>query len=218
MNLKWYGHSAFKITTENGTGIILDPYQSGYSGGALSYRKIDDAADIVLTSHDHGDHNFTKDIKGKYEHIKTEGRFDRRGVTIRLISTYHDSSKGKKRGKNLILVMAADGLTVAHLGDLGHDLGREIVEEMGPVDVLLLPVGGYYTIDAGKATKIMNNLKPKITVPMHYKTEKCGFPITPVDEFTAGKKHVKILQVSEMEITRESLPKNPEIVVLQHAR
>jgi L-ascorbate metabolism protein UlaG (beta-lactamase superfamily) len=214
MNLKWYGHSAFKITTDNGTGIILDPYQSGYSDGALSYRKIDDEADIVFTSHDHGDHNFIKDIKGKYDHIKTEGYFNIRGVAIKTISTYHDASKGKERGNNLISVISADGLTVAHLGDLG----REVLEEIGPVDVLLLPVGGFYTIDAGAATKIMNDMKPKITVPMHYRTDKCRFPITAVDEFTMGKKRVRILRESEMEITRESLPKDPEIVVMQHAR
>ncbi len=217
MHIKWYGHAAFKITTDNGTRIIIDPYQSGFSGGSLSYGKIADEADIVITSHDHGDHNYVKDIRGKYDHIRAEGNYEIRNLKIKLIPTFHDSSKGKERGNNLISVIATDGLTLAHLGDLGHDPGREILRIIGVVDILLLPVGGFYTIDAAAAAKIMNDISPKVTIPMHYRTEKCSFPITTEHEFTKGKKNVRTLQESELEITRQSLPRKPEIVVLQHA-
>jgi len=217
MNIKWYGHAAFKITTAGGTRIIIDPYQSGFSGGAISYGNIADEADIVITSHDHGDHNYVKEIRGKYDHIKTEGDYEIRNVKIKLIPTFHDSSKGKERGNNLISVIAADGLTLAHMGDLGHDPGKDVLRMIGAVDILLLPVGGFYTIDAKTATKVMNDINPKVTIPMHYRTEKCSFPITTVHEFTQGKNNARTLQETELEITKESLPKEPGIVVLQHA-
>ena len=180
MNIEWYGHAAFKITTENGTRIIIDPYQSGFSDGALSYRTIDDEADIVITSHDHGDHNYTKSIRGKYDHIKKQGSFELKGVKIETLPTFHDTSSGKERGDNLLTVISADGITLLHLGDLGHDLDPKMIKKIGKVDVLFLPVGGFYTIDAQAATKIMNSIRPSITIPMHYKTEKCSFPITTV--------------------------------------
>ena len=217
MQIKWYGHAAFKITTESGTRVIIDPYQSGFSGDALSYGKITDEAEVVITSHAHGDHNYVKDIQGRYEHIRDAGKYEIADVRIETIPTFHDESKGKERGKNLISVIAADRLTLAHLGDLGHGLDQDILKKIGPVDILLLPVGGFYTIDAGTAGKIMSDIHPKITIPMHYKTQKCGFPITGVDAFTGGRKGVRILRKSELEITRESLPNDLEIVVLQHA-
>ncbi|HYA13427.1 MAG TPA: MBL fold metallo-hydrolase [Syntrophales bacterium] len=217
MKIKWYGHAAFKITTAGGTRIIIDPYQTGFSGGTLSYGSITDEADIVITSHDHGDHNYMKDIRGKCYRIKAEGDYEIREVKIKLIPTFHDSSKGKERGNNLISVIAVDGLTLTHLGDLGHDLSREILRTIGAVDILLLPVGGFYTIDAAAATKVMNDVNPKITIPMHYRTDKCSFPITTVQEFTKGKTNVRTMRESELAVTKESLPKELEIVVLQHA-
>lgn len=217
MNIEWYGHAAFKITTEKGTRIIIDPYQSGFSGGALSYRTIDDEADIVITSHDHGDHNYIKSIRGKYDHIKKEGSYESKGVKIETLPTFHDTSSGKERGDNLLSVISADGITLLHMGDLGHELDQKILTKIGKVDVLLLPVGGFYTIDAQTATKVMNNIRPPITIPMHYRTEKCSFPITTVAEFTRGKKNVQVLPKSEVKITAEALPKEPEIIVLQHA-
>ena len=104
-----------------------------------------------------------------------------------------------------------------HLGDLGHDLAPETLKKIGKVDVLLLPVGGFYTIDALVATKVMNYILPSITIPMHYKTEKCSFPITTVAEFTRGKKNVQVMPKSEVKITAGTLPKEPEIIVLQHS-
>ncbi|HVO65549.1 MAG TPA: MBL fold metallo-hydrolase [Syntrophales bacterium] len=217
MNIKWYGHAAFKITTGGGTRIIIDPYQAGFSGGALSYGSITDEADIVITSHDHGDHNYVKSVQGDYVHIKTANDFTIRNVKMRLFPSFHDTSKGKERGNNLISVINADELTLAHLGDLGHELPQDAIKEMGPVDILLLPVGGFYTIDAAAATKVMNDINSKITIPMHYRTEKCSFPITTVQEFTKGKKNVRTMRESELAVTKESLPEEPEIVVLQHA-
>lgn len=217
MKIKWYGHSAFLITTGSGTRIILDPYQSGAFGGALAYAKIAEPADIVLSSHDHDDHNYVGDIKGKFALIKTPGDHRESGITIRGIPTFHDTCGGKERGPNIIYVIEADDIRVAHLGDLGHVLDRSTLEKMGKVDVLLVPVGGFYTIDPAEATKIVIDVKPAVTIPMHFRTGKCDFPIAPVAEFTKGKTGVKETGATEIEITRSNLASLGEIVVLDHA-
>jgi len=217
MKIKWYGHSAFNIFTEKGVKIIIDPYQSGAFGGALSYGKITDEADIVLTSHDHDDHNYTKGIKGDYKHINKEGAYETKNIKIKAIPSYHDPSRGRERGRNLIFVIDADGLTLAHMGDLGHTLEKDTIKNIGKVDVLLLPVGGFYTIDAREATRVMNDIGPTITIPMHYKTEKCNFPISKFEEFTKGKKVVRELKSSGVEIKKDTLPKTQEIIVLKYA-
>ncbi|HBA53453.1 MBL fold metallo-hydrolase [Syntrophorhabdus aromaticivorans] len=217
MKIKWYGHAAFKITTEEGVRVIIDPYQSGAFGGALSYGKIAEEADIVLTSHDHDDHNYTKDIKGRYRQLKEEGVYEEKGVRIEGIGCYHDATEGKERGKNLIFVIEADGLKVVHMGDLGHMLGPDAIKKVGRADILLVPVGGFYTIDPGEASKVMAEIGPRVTIPMHYRTARCTFPIASVEAFTKGKKGVRTMSGSEIEIRAELLPTEPEIFVLQHA-
>jgi L-ascorbate metabolism protein UlaG (beta-lactamase superfamily) len=217
MKIKYYGHAAFKLTTDTGVRIITDPYQSGSFGGALSYGRITDEADIVLASHGHDDHNYTKDIKGKFTRINKAGAYNLKGLRIRAIPSHHDASKGKERGDNLIFVVDADGFTTVHAGDLGHTLEKEVVKEIGKVDILLIPVGGFYTIDAREATKVMTDLKPAITMPMHYKTDKCTFPISGIEEFIGNKKGVKRAKAAEVEIKKESMPKEPEIIVLEFA-
>jgi L-ascorbate metabolism protein UlaG (beta-lactamase superfamily) len=217
MKIHYYGHAAFKVTTEAGVQIIIDPYEPGAFDGALSYGKITDQADIVITSHDHADHNYTKDIKGAFTLIHKAGDYTIKEIKIKMIPVYHDPSQGKERGNNLISVISADGLNLAHLGDLGHALEGGAIKDIGRVDLLLLPVGGFFTIDAGQADKITNTLAPSITIPMHYKTEKCAFPIANVEDFTKGFNQVKTLKGPELEIKKEGLPKSPEVIVLQHA-
>ena len=217
MKIKWYGHAAFKITTNDKVTVIIDPYQSGAFGGALSYGKIDESADIVLTSHDHDDHNYRKDIKGTYKHFNKAGTYHEKGLTIEALPCYHDPSQGKERGSNMIFVIEADGLRLAHMGDLGHTLTKDIIKKMGNIDIVMLPVGGFYTIDADEATKIMRDLNPKITIPMHFKTEKCDFPIAEVVVFTSGKKGIKTVNAYEIEVAKEGLPKESEIIVMQYA-
>ena len=217
MKVKWYGHSAFKLTTDKGVRVIIDPYESGFGNGGLTYGNITDEADVVLTSHEHGDHNHIDDIKGAFTRIDKGGTHNAAGVKVTAIPCFHDASKGKDRGKNLIFKIEAEGLNIVHVGDLGHTLDQDVLTKLGSVDLLLLPVGGFYTIDAKEATDVMNAIKPKLTIPMHYKTEKCAFPITTIDEFTKGKKGIKKMDATEMNVTRELLPKEPEIVILKHA-
>jgi L-ascorbate metabolism protein UlaG (beta-lactamase superfamily) len=217
MKVKWYGHSAFLITTAAGVRIITDPYQSGAFGGALSYGRITEEADIVLSSHDHDDHNYTKDIQGEFTFINKEGVYEEKGVTIRAVATFHDTSRGSERGRNLIFVIEADGLRLAHAGDLGHALDAAALKELGRIDILLIPVGGFYTIDAHEAAGVVEDIKPLVTIPMHFKTDKCDFPITPVEEFTKGKTGVRDMGKTEVEFSKATLPSQREIVVLGHA-
>jgi L-ascorbate metabolism protein UlaG (beta-lactamase superfamily) len=217
MKIKWYGHAAFKITTDGGVRVIIDPYQSGAFGGALSYGKITEETDIVLTSHDHDDHNYTKDIKGTFKHFNKEGVYKEKGLTIEAFPCYHDQSEGKERGNNLLFMIEVDGLRLAHMGDLGHTLAQETVKKMGRVDIVLLPVGGFYTIGSDEAGMVMNDIKPKFTIPMHYKTPKCEFPIAGIEAFTAGKKGIKMVNAYEIEVNKDSLPKEPEIIVMNYA-
>ena len=217
MKIKYYGHAAFKLTSDTGVRIIVDPYQSGAFDGALSYGKITDEADIVLTSHDHDDHNYTGDLKGTFAHIGKAGTHSVKGVKVRGLPTHHDGSGGKERGNNLLFVIEVDGMIVAHVGDLGHTLDKDLLEEIGRIDVLLIPVGGFFTIDARQATTVMNDLKPALTIPMHFKTEKSGFPIAKVEEFISDKNGVRMAKSSEVEIKKETLPRTAEIVVLDYA-
>jgi L-ascorbate metabolism protein UlaG (beta-lactamase superfamily) len=126
MKIKWYGHAAFLITSDQGVKIITDPYESGAYGGQLGYGKISDQADIVLTSHDHADHNDTKSLPGAPQIIKGSGSRMVKEIPFKGVSTYHDPSKGSERGTNTIFTFTVDGMRVCHLGDLGH-----ICEESG---------------------------------------------------------------------------------------
>lgn len=216
MKVKWYGHAAFYLISENGLRLITDPYEPGAFGGAIGYGPITDEADIVLISHDHADHNYVKGLKGKPQVIKGKGIHHYKDLEIKGISAYHDEGKGSQRGENTIFCFKLDEINVCHLGDLGHIPQEEQLKEIGNVDLLLIPVGGVYTIGPAQAAKTMEKIQPKIAIPMHYKTPRCGFSLAPVEEFTKGK-IVKTLQASELQISRKDLPENLEIIVLAPA-
>jgi len=217
MKIIWYGHSAFQIFVQGGVRIIIDPYEAGAFGGSVGYGKIKDEADIVLTSHNHEDHNCTKDIQGKFIHINKTGQYNEKGVEINAISTFHDKVQGKERGPNLVFVISAEDLRLAHLGDLGHVPDSGTLKTIGKIDILFLPVGGFFTIDAKEATEIMKMLKPAITIPMHYKTENIDFPIDNITSFTGDKKNVREISSSDFTVTKATLPAASEIIVLRHA-
>ena len=214
MKLKWLGHACFLITSETGIRIITDPY--GPVQG-VKYAPIKEAADIVTISHDHFDHNAVASVAGKPELVRSSGDMTIKGIQFKGVASYHDDSSGKQRGSNIVFCFAVDGIRLCHLGDLGHALDSGQINEIGDVDLLLIPVGGFYTIDARVATQVCNDLKPKVTVPMHYKTPQLDFPIAGVDDFLAGKKSVKKLDTSEVEFQASTLPAEAEIIVLKPA-
>jgi len=214
MRIKWLGLASFLITTDNGTKIVTDPYQTG---GELAYGEIRESADIVTVSHDHFDHNNVSAIQGKPEVLKKPGQFEVKGIAFQGIASLHDDVGGKARGKNNIFCLDADGMRICHLGDLGHGLRDEHISRIGSVDILLIPVGGVYTIDAKMATVVCEQLKPKIVIPMHYRDGKCNFPIATVDDFLKDKENVRRLNSSDMEIRKKELQATTEIVVMKSA-
>ena len=217
MKIKWYGHAAFLITSDRGVKIITDPYDPDAYGDQFSYGKITDKADIVLVSHDHSDHNHAKGLPGSPEVIKGNGSKKSKGITFKGVATFHDPSKGSDRGENTVFTFNVDGFQICHLGDLGHVLNQNELAEVGAMDILFVPVGGVYTIDAKEAAQIAESMKPKVLIPMHFRTEKCGFPIAPVEDFLKGKPRVKQPGTSEVTFDKSSLPQQTEILVLTHA-
>jgi L-ascorbate metabolism protein UlaG (beta-lactamase superfamily) len=214
MEITWYGHAAFLITTGHGIKIITDPYKPG---GSILYRSIPDEADIVTVSHDHTDHNYVEGLPGKPTVIREAGRHEVKGIVVEGFPAYHDSSQGAQRGNNIIFIFSADNIRVCHLGDLGHCLSDKEVQQIGQVDVLCIPVGGFYTIGPQEATTIVDQFRPNLIFPMHVKTAKCNLPIEPVDAFLQGKEEVRKLDASTFSFTKEELKAELGIVVLQPA-
>ncbi len=214
MKLKWLGHSCFLIISETGLRIITDPYPQG---SGLNYSPINEAADIVTVSHDHFDHNNISAVSGKPEVITGNGVKNVKGIQFKGIATHHDESQGKERGTNTIFCFSVDGIKLCHLGDLGHRLSKEQIAEIGALDILFIPIGGVFTIDAKMASTVSDDLKPKVVIPMHCKTHKCDWPLNTIEDFLAGKKNVKKLNSNETEFKAGKLPEATEIVVLQPA-
>ena len=214
MKIKWLGHACFLITSEAGTRIITDPYATKED---LIYGQITESADIVTVSHEHTDHNNVAAVQGKPEVVRGIGTFKVRGIEFRGIPSYHDKAGGSQRGSNTMFCFEVDGIRVCHLGDLGHLLSDKQVAGLGTVDILLIPVGGYFTIDAKVATQVCNQLKPKVIIPMHYRTDKCAFPIAGVDDFLKGKERITRLETSERNFKLEELPVSTQIMVLKSA-
>jgi L-ascorbate metabolism protein UlaG (beta-lactamase superfamily) len=227
--LTWYGQACFLLESKAGARVVMDPIPAGigYTPPASL------AADVTTVSHEHGDHNNValvqgqpKILRGLTEDKKDWNKVDEKvkDVAIKAVGVYHDEEKGQKRGLNTVFVFEVDGLRVAHLGDLGHILDARQVAAIGTVDVALVPVGGFYTIDAAQATKVLAQLKPRlIVIPMHYKTDVLTIKeLAPVDAFLAGKKKVRrettntLTLAAAQDAKKTAKPGAPEIVVLNY--
>ena len=183
MKIAWYGHSCFKLMVKSKNGdkitIITDPFTKDY--GLTPPRA---GADIVLVSHDHNDHNNVKAISGEPFCIDGPGEYDVKRVFIKGIYSFHDTSQGAERGANTIYVIEAEDMKVCHLGDLGEkELSSNQLDKIGDVDILMIPVGGIYTINGNEAVKIINQIEPKIVIPMHYKVPKLTLKLNSLDKF-----------------------------------
>ena len=192
MKLTWNGHSCFTLETAEGS-VVFDPYQEGSVPG-LSRLQL--TADLVLCSHEHRDH-------GARDLVALTGRTPT--FSVETISTFHDPEGGALRGPDTIHSLSAEGMRLAHLGDLGCDLTPEQLDRLRGLDVLLIPVGGYYTIDAKQAQALVQELKPRIVVPMHYRTDTFGYPvISGVEDFLALRGDVVRCPGSTLEITPDT--------------
>jgi L-ascorbate metabolism protein UlaG (beta-lactamase superfamily) len=228
LTIRWLGQSFFLITTSTGTKVAIDPHALDAFGRQTI------SADVVLMSHQHPDHVRIEVIENKDKAkllpgLKQTGEAGRpmriafnavdetvKDVRIRNISTFHDTQQGMERGRNAVFIIEADGLKIVHLGDLGHVLTDEQVRQIGPVDVLMIPVGGVYTINGSKAKEVVAQLKPKrYILPMHYGTRTFD-DLLPLDEFLDEQKNVKRMpNTSEMTVTAaEPVPPQPNIAIL----
>lgn len=179
IRLTWLGQSCFQLD-DGSTVVITDPYHP-----QIGYPAHQQAADVVTISHGHHDHDWLGWIQGEPVVLRAAGEYSHGTMRARAIGCFHDEVRGAKRGPNLIFVIEMGGVRVAHLGDLGHELDDETAEAIGPLDVLLVPVGGFYTIDAAQADAVCESLQPKLIVPMHFNPEPDvrKVSIAPVDEF-----------------------------------
>lgn len=210
MEISYLGHSSFRIKGKTST-VVTDPFDE--KTGKFS-RGV--GANIVTVSHDHGDHNFVKGVEGNPFVITGPGEYEVGGVSVIGIATWHDEQSGQERGQNTIYIIEIDGLRVAHLGDLGHSLSEAALEEIGSVDVVLIPVGGKFTIDAKKAAEAVKQVDPWIAIPMHYKQE--GINIEGLGELGEFLKEIgKPDTVAEpkLVISSEKLPEELQVVVLE---
>ncbi len=178
MKIKWLGHSSFLLTESTGITVLTDPYDPEMVG----YEYDPPAVDVVTVSHEHADHNFVQ--KAEYSELyRDSGKFEYNGIHITGVPAFHDECEGKKRGRNTIYKFRMDGVNVVHMGDIGEECSPELVERLLPVNVLLIPVGGNYTIDAEAAKEYVDRLMPDIVIPMHYKLKHCELDIDKVDQF-----------------------------------
>ncbi len=218
--LKWYGHAFFLLTSPQGVRVAMDPF------GNIGYPMPKVEADVVTLSHEHGDHNNPGAISGGPEilrGLKKGGRdwnsisFRRKDVRITTFRGYHDELKGSQRGLNAIFVVEAGGVRVAHLSDIGQIPPERTLKAMGKIDVLLVPVGGYYSIDGRQARELLSRLKPKVAIPSHYKTEVTAtWPISDEKPFTEGHARVKYLGTTSIKIDPGALPNDTEIWVMTY--
>lgn len=207
IHIQYFGHSFWKVWNDE-TAIAIDPYQEmGYP------LPKDVTADVVCSSHDHFDHNNIGLIKGTSLVIRSEGKFTFGKVEFRTYGTFHDEEHGAKRGKNLLLQFTMEGRTFLHCGDLGDDPSAEIMEQVMKPDVLFIPVGGFYTIDAAKAHELVNQLQPVLVFPMHYRSKLVDSKIAPVTDYLS--KVVDAVQIDSniLDLTEELFQGNKTILM-----
>ncbi|MFW6007382.1 MAG: MBL fold metallo-hydrolase [Halanaerobiales bacterium] len=211
MKLKWWGHASFTITTDDGIKIITDPY-----GEDFPYKNIEDTADIVTVSHDHFDHNGADSVPGNPEVVESLKGYQDDNIKIKTIASYHDKSAGNERGENIIYIIESKNKSLVHLGDLGHFLSEGKLRDLKGIDILLIPVGGHFTINADEAYELVEQIEPKIVIPMHYKTDKIDLPIEGIEPFLDKFDSEKINKIEKSEIEFDQIPSDLEVYVLDY--
>ncbi len=209
MHIRWLGHACFEIKSHSLT-VVTDPYDP-YTGFHLPAEL---RAEVVTVSHQHKDHNNSTAILGEPQIISSTGAITISGVEFFGLKTFHDTEGGTQRGENTVFKFTLEDLRLLHLGDLGHQLTNDQLEALGEIDILMIPVGGTYTIDAVTAVTVVQQLKPKIILPMHYKIPELVFPLDPVSNFLQVANWSSITR-DVLEIDKLSLPAQPEIILLK---
>ncbi|MBI4334232.1 MAG: MBL fold metallo-hydrolase [Chloroflexi bacterium] len=228
MEIIWLGHSCFRIKGKQGT-VITDPFapEFGYKTGKLE-------ADIVTVSHDHPGHNSTAAIApvasnlaalpadgifcSRPKVVHAPGEYDIANIWVTGIPSFHDSENGARRGKNCIYLIQIDDIVLCHLGDIGHRLSTQQLQDLGGAEVLFLPVGGHSTIDAAVASEIVRAVDPKLVIPMHYKTAAETSPLDTLDNFSKQMALAEVTAQARLSVTRNTLPDQTRVVVMDYAR
>jgi L-ascorbate metabolism protein UlaG (beta-lactamase superfamily) len=212
MRIRWYGHACFQLINQSGLRILTDPYDD-----SVGYLPLPSNADVVTVSHSHFDHAAIDRLQGTPRILRNAGIYRVGGTTIRGIATFHDDYHGKRRGSNVMFHFTLDGIHVLHGGDLGHLLYPQQILETGPVDVLLLPTGGSLSLEPDQAKKVCEQLKPKVIIPMHYKTAALTFPLLPVEPFIQQFPGDKVLRKDAMiDLEMNDLPSEQQVWVLDY--
>jgi L-ascorbate metabolism protein UlaG (beta-lactamase superfamily) len=210
MDITWLGHSCFRLKGSHAT-IITDPYSAG-----LGYSLGKPTARIVTVSHEHPGHCYIEGVGGQPRVVNRPGEYEISEVLIIGIATFHDGERGKKRGKNIVYLMEIDEVAVCHLGDLGHVLTSEQIEDIGNVDVLLLPVGGVSTINAPMAAEVVRQLEPKVVIPMHYKTPALKVELEAVDRFLKEIGAKQVASQPKLSVNKSNLPLTSQVFLLDY--
>jgi L-ascorbate metabolism protein UlaG (beta-lactamase superfamily) len=233
VDIEWYGHACFVIAAGSGARIVIDPFDPE----RFPYSLPEGPVTLAFASHDHSDHNYLPGVdcriavKGAAggamiadppRTIPDYGTYsfseDSTSYALRIVPSSHDEEGGAKRGHNVISVWEIDGIRIVHLGDLGCALDEKQVEAIGRPDVLMIPVGGYYTINAEGARAVVEELSPHVVIPMHFRTKALGdrVPISTADEFLKGWDKVRVIDGSVLHVSRSEIPEGPEVVLLSY--
>ena len=196
MKIEWIGHACFRLTAQDGTVVITDPYDESVGIDMIPLK-----ADLITMSHEHHDHNETSMIVGSPVIARGPQLASAGSVTARAVNSWHDDAQGKLRGFNTVRIFNIDGLKIVHMGDQGCMPDEDVLEAIAGADVMMIPVGGTYTVDAQGAKAIIERTKPKCVIPMHVKTKRCPYPIAKVDAFLAlmGVPQAEPVRVLEMD-------------------
>ena len=212
MKITWLGHSSFLLEESTGTKIVTDPYHS-YVG----YEMPQVSADIVTVSHSHNDHSYVSKVGGDPTVINRVGAYEIGGVHILAQRSYHDDKNGALRGENVIFRFTVDGVTYAHMGDVGEPPRQELLDFLRGTDVLMIPVGGVYTIDAAGAKEYVDRIRPRLVFPMHYRDAECNIDLEPLDRFLALFREEEIERARGRFDVNEALEENdlPRVIALE---
>lgn len=216
MNIQYYGHSCFKITTKPaGRGqqdvtLFIDPFDK-----SIGLRPPQGSADLVLSTHAHHDHNNIEAIKGEPYVVDIPGEYSVKGINIVGIPSFHDAKQGAERGLNTIFVFESEDMRICHMGDIGSDLTEKQLEDINGVDILMIPIGGKYTIDGKKAVDIIKKIEPKIAIPMHYKIPGSTVDVDDERKFCSEIGNCPKIKVSKLNVKKKDIEgKSMEVVLM----
>ncbi|MBV9020486.1 MAG: MBL fold metallo-hydrolase [Chloroflexi bacterium] len=210
MEITWIGHACFQLRGKNVT-LVTDPFSAQSHGSILRLGKLN--ASIVTSSHNHSGHNNASAIGGNPHVVRGPGEYEISDVLITGVASYHDDKRGQQHGRNTIYVIHMDDITICHLGDLGHTLQEEQLEEVADADVLLIPIGGQHTIHAAQSAEIISQIEPRIVIPMHYQPAT-GEGLDPLDKFCREMGVESLRPQPKLVVTRSTVPTEMQVVLL----